>query len=99
MADKVTLTLAYPLSAKQAERVLAEDIKDYQVGDRITVRRDYAVSVINAGYAAGVDPSDAEAVQAALDGDQPDPEVDSPEGEVTKVEESVTPPAKKVTKK
>jgi hypothetical protein len=70
VADLVTLTLAYPLSAEQAERVLAQDVKDYWVGDKITVRRDYAMSVIGAGYAAGVDPGDKEAVQAALSAGQ-----------------------------
>jgi hypothetical protein len=69
VTDKVTLTLAYPLSAAQAERVLADDVKDYWVGDKITVRRDYALSVINAGYAKGVDPADRKAVNEALGAD------------------------------
>jgi hypothetical protein len=69
VADTVTLTLAHPLSAAQAERVLAKDIKDYKVGDKITVRRDYALSVIQMGYAAGVDPEDRQQVSKALGAD------------------------------
>lgn len=70
MPEKVTLTLAHPLSAEQSQRVLADRVKDYWVGDKITVRRDYALSIINAGYAKGVDPADREAVREAL-GDRP----------------------------
>lgn len=71
MSETVTLTLAYPLRAEQAERVLAKEVKDYQTGDKITVRADYALSIINAGYAAGVDPADAVAVNRALGTDKP----------------------------
>jgi hypothetical protein len=94
----VTLELAYPLSAKQSERVLAEEVKDYWVGDKITVRYDYARSVINAGFAAGVDPADADAVKAALEGKQPDSDASpATDAKVEKVEESTTPPHTKTT--
>jgi hypothetical protein len=69
VADTVTLTLAHPLSPEQAQRVLATEAKQYNVGDKITVRRDYALSVIRAGFAAGVDPNDTEAVNKAIGAD------------------------------
>lgn len=66
MSDMVTLTLAHPLSAAQASRLHAKDSKDYPQGSKITVPRDDARSIINAGYADGVEPSDHEAVRNAL---------------------------------
>lgn len=64
----VTLTLAHPLSAAQVQKLHAQDSsKDYTQGDRITLPRDDARLVINAGYADGVDPEDHEAVRKALD--------------------------------
>ena len=71
MAKTVTITLAYPLTAEQSKRLAPKEVKDYQVGDKITVRWDYARTIINAGFAAGVDPDDAETVQATMDGNQP----------------------------
>lgn len=72
VADMVTLTLAHPLSARQAEQVLASEVKEYSTGDKIAVRKDYALSIIQAGYAAGVNPADKDAVTAALDGTPPE---------------------------
>jgi hypothetical protein len=64
----VTLTLANPLTAAQADRLHAKgSSKDYRQGDKITLPRDDARLLINAGYAAGVDPADHEAVHKALD--------------------------------
>lgn len=63
--DEVTLTLAHPLSAVYAER-LGLDAKDHPVGAKITLSRDRARAVIDAGYAAGVDPGDRAAVSEAL---------------------------------
>lgn len=71
MADKVpmtTLTLAHPLTAEQARKVHADQDKDYVQGDSITLPRDDARLVINAGYAQDVDPDDHDAVRKALDG-------------------------------
>ncbi len=96
-ANTVTLTLAYPLSAPQAARVLAVDEREYQVGEEITVRRDYALMVIQAGFAAGVDPSDSEAVAAALAGRQDEQPAQG--GEVEQVEEATTPPHRTRTTK
>lgn len=62
----VTLTLAHPLSADQARRRRAVDDREYNTGDQITVPHPDAVSIINAGFAAGVDPGDPGAVAAAL---------------------------------
>jgi hypothetical protein len=62
----VTLTLAHPLNAKQADRLHAKDSKDYAVGDKIVVPPDDARAIINAGFAQGVDPEDHEQVKAAL---------------------------------
>lgn len=68
MSDLVTLTLAHPLTAEQAERLHAKDSKkNYTQGDKITVPRDDARLIINAGYAQGIEPSDNEAVRKALD--------------------------------
>lgn len=69
MTDKVTLTLAHPLTADQAGKVLAEQVRDYGPGEKIRLRADYALSVINAGYAAGVDPNVPAQVRKALGGD------------------------------
>lgn len=65
--DMVTLKLASPVSKMQAERMRAKEVKDYpSPGLEITVPRDEARVLINAGYAAGVEPSDAAAVDKAL---------------------------------
>lgn len=66
MSETVTLTLAHPLSAHQAARLNAKDDKDYKVGDKITVPLGNAHAIINAGFAAGVEPENSEQVQAAL---------------------------------
>lgn len=67
MSDKVTLTLAHPLTAKQAERLHIEGGgKDLVQGDSITLPREDARAVINAGYAAGVEPENHDAVRKAL---------------------------------
>jgi hypothetical protein len=63
--DDVTLTLAHPLGATYAER-LGLEAKEHPVGDKITVSRDRARAIIDAGYAAGVDPGDPAAVASAL---------------------------------
>lgn len=67
MSDMVTLVLAHPLTAKQAERLHAKEAKDYPANGKIIVPRDDARSIINAGYAAGVEPSDHDAVRDAMD--------------------------------
>lgn len=63
----VTLTLAHPLNAQQAERLHAKDVKDYTPRDKIIVPVGDAISIINAGFAA-VDPDNPDAVQSALKG-------------------------------
>jgi hypothetical protein len=68
VADTVTLKLAHPLKAEHAERLHAKDAKDYWIGDQITVPRADAIFIIQAGYAAGVDPADHDAVHKALEG-------------------------------
>ena len=65
-ASMVTLTLAHPLDAHQAERLHAKDVKDYGTLDKITVPVDDARAIINAGFAADVDPENHEQVAAAL---------------------------------
>jgi hypothetical protein len=67
----VTLTLAHPLDTRQAERLHAKDAKEYKVGDKIVVPRDDARAIINAGFAAGIDPQDHDQVRAALDAPAP----------------------------
>jgi hypothetical protein len=63
----VTLNLAHPLTADQARRVRAKEDKEYPTpGMEITVPRDDARTLIDAGYASGVDPNDKEAVAAVL---------------------------------
>lgn len=66
MPTMVTLTLAHPLTAQQADRLRAKDSKDYKVGDKITVPMDDARAIINAGFAAGIDPADHKQVRSAL---------------------------------
>jgi hypothetical protein len=65
----VTLKLAHPLTAEQAQRIGAGD-EDLNVGDEIKIHHDMARSVINSGYAQ-VDPEDNEAVADALGGTPP----------------------------
>lgn len=68
MSHMVTLTLAHSLNAAQADRLHAKDAgKDYPTGSKITVPKDDARSIINAGFADGVDPENAEQVRAALE--------------------------------
>jgi hypothetical protein len=78
----VTLTLAHPLSGKQAYRLGhgdSEDQADLNVGDEIKVRdAAHARAVISSGYAA-VDPEDPEAVEKALGGPAPGTVVDPDE--------------------
>jgi hypothetical protein len=63
----VTLKLSNPLTADQARRLHARDDKDYSTpGAEITVPRDSARALIDAGYAAGVEPADEEAVEEVL---------------------------------
>jgi hypothetical protein len=64
--DHVTLLLAHPLSPQQATMVGAEP-KQYRPGDEVIVPLSTAMTVINAGYAQ-VDPADAAAVAAVLQG-------------------------------
>lgn len=65
----VTLILAGPLNAAQATKLLAATIKDYNVGDAIVLpTADAAMQIINAGFAAGVDPHNPVQVAAALNG-------------------------------
>ncbi|MFF4777524.1 hypothetical protein ACFY05_32175 [Microtetraspora fusca] len=71
MADTVTLTLSNPLTAQQAERLHAQAKKDYPTGSKITVPQEYAQAIIDAGYAAHVDPEDAAQVTQALGGSAP----------------------------
>lgn len=71
MSDTVTITLAHPLSIRQSERLRAKEARDYNTGDKITVPRDDARAIINAGFADGVDPENHEQVRAALDGTLP----------------------------
>ncbi|MEV8634271.1 hypothetical protein AB0395_21710 [Streptosporangium sp. NPDC051023] len=67
MSEKmVTLTLAHPLEEEGAKRVRAKQIRDYQVGEKISVPYHEARGIISAGYAAGIDPEDIEQVQEAL---------------------------------
>lgn len=61
----VTLTLAHPISAAQAEQLRAREIKDYRPTEEITVPYDIARAIIGSGRAA-VDPEDHQAVQEAL---------------------------------
>lgn len=68
MPDMVTLTLAHPLNSEQVTRLHAKDIKDYNSGDKITVPRDDARAIINAGFASQIDPADHSQVEAALSG-------------------------------
>jgi len=62
------IRLAHPLDAEQAARLRAAEIKDYQAGEEIEVPEVDAIAIINAGYAAGVNPRNPEAVRAALAG-------------------------------
>lgn len=56
MSDKVTLTLAHPLTAQQAER-LGAAAKDYAVGDKISVVESQEQALRDAGFVAGVESS------------------------------------------
>lgn len=66
--DMVTLTLAHPMTAEQSRLFRAKDVKDYdRPGMKITVPRDDARRIIDAGYAAGIEPTNTDAVAAALE--------------------------------
>lgn len=72
--DSVTITLAHPISREQDKTYLGLPVdKDYGPGDKVTVNRSGAQSLIGSGLAA-VDPEDAEAVRATLNGEQPEVE-------------------------
>lgn len=65
-ADSIEITLAHPISRDQDKQYLGLDLgKDYAAGDKITVNRNGAQSLIGSGYAA-VDPEDREAVADVL---------------------------------
>jgi len=64
-SDEVSITLAHPLRAPYAVR-LGLDEKDYEVESTVKLRRDNAQALINAGYAADIDPQDQEAVEETL---------------------------------
>lgn len=64
--DQVKVTLAHPLRAEHAVR-LGLDEQDYAVEDTVTVRRDQARSLVNAGYAAAVDDADVSEDQDAVE--------------------------------
>lgn len=61
----VALALAHPYPKEYAERVRAEDIRDYAVGETIYVTREFGNAMIDAGMVQ-VDPIDADARRAAL---------------------------------
>lgn len=69
MADNVTITLAHPLTAERAGRLRVKEVRDYQAGEQVSLPPGEAHALIGAGYASGVDPSDADAVRKALTGD------------------------------
>jgi hypothetical protein len=63
----ITLKLAHPLTAEQAARLRATEVQDYpNPGMEITVPREEARAIIDAGYASGVEPQDQDAVSAVL---------------------------------
>lgn len=65
-ADSIEITLAHPITREQDKQYLGLDTKkDYAPGDKITVNRNGASSLIGSGYAA-VDPEDREAVADVL---------------------------------
>jgi len=64
-SDEVSVTLAHPLPAHYAVGLGLED-QDYDVESDVTVRRDVARSLINAGFVADTDPNDRDAVASAL---------------------------------
>lgn len=66
VSEMVTLKLAHPLDADRAAGLRAADVREYAVGEEITVPMDEARAIISAGYALGVEPSDKEAVARAL---------------------------------
>ena len=71
-SDEVTVTLAHPLRAVYAVR-LGLDERDYEVEEDVTLRRDNAKSLANAGYVADVDPNDEGAVEQTIGTDPVDP--------------------------
>jgi hypothetical protein len=77
----ITLKLAHPLTAEQADRLRARDVKEYpSPGMEITVPRDEARAIIDAGYAFGVDPQDQDAVAQVF---EPEP-TDTPPPDATR---------------
>ena len=80
-AQMITLKLAHPLTAGQAARLRAKEVKEYErPGMEITVPAEEARAIIDAGYASGIEPMDQDAVRDALNPDKPDttPPVDPP---------------------
>lgn len=61
----VPLKLAHPLGKAYVERVQAEPVRDYKVGETIWVARDWGNALIDAGQIQ-VDPIDKKARQRAL---------------------------------
>jgi hypothetical protein len=61
-ADKITVRLAHPLSARYAAEVFAES-KEYLPGDAITLPADQVLRLANAGLVQGVDPNNAESIR------------------------------------
>lgn len=70
MADKtIKIKLAHPITKDQAARAGVKDVKDYpSPGAEVEVTEAGARSLIDAGYAAYIDPQDHEAVLKALQG-------------------------------
>ena len=80
--DSVTITLAHPISREQDKTYLGLPVdKNYGPGDKVTVNRSGAQSLIGSGLAA-VDPENAEAVRAVLSGEKPavEPSGNEPQG-------------------
>jgi hypothetical protein len=61
----VPLKLAHPFSEANAQRVQAEDVRDYEVGETIWVSREWGNALVDAGRVQ-VDPVDRKARQQAL---------------------------------
>jgi hypothetical protein len=66
---QITVALAHSLSAKWAVHSGLED-RDYGIGETITIPRNRAQSLINAGYIKGVEPSEEDQVAEVLGVDE-----------------------------
>lgn len=66
MPDKVAITLAHPLSKARAAELQADEVRDYKPNEKITVPTGYGRNIIQAGLAAGVNPYEPGATEAAL---------------------------------